>query len=152
TVMVDMSGSFNGYQTDMTRVWRLGEISALALRAHECSRSILRECEKMGRPGVKVAELYDKAIEIAKGEGFDKYFMGHRQQAPFIGHGIGIELNELPVVTSRSRDVLALNMTIALEPKFVIPGVGAVGVENTYVVTDNGLKALTVFPEEIQEL
>ncbi|MDE6443682.1 MAG: Xaa-Pro peptidase family protein [Muribaculaceae bacterium] len=152
TVMVDMSGSFNGYQTDMTRVWRLGEISALALRAHECSRSILRECEKMGRPGVKVAELYDKAIEIAKGEGFDKYFMGHRQQAPFIGHGIGIELNELPVVTSRSHDVLALNMTIALEPKFVIPGVGAVGVENTYVVTDNGLKALTVFPEEIQEL
>lgn len=152
TVMVDMSGSFNGYQTDMTRVWRLGDIPELAMRAHECSRSILRECEKMGCPGVKVASLYDKAIEIAKGEGFDKYFMGHRQQAPFIGHGIGIELNELPVVNSKSREILAENMTIALEPKFVIPGVGAVGVENTYVVTPEGLKPLTVFPEEIQEL
>lgn len=152
TVMVDMSGSFNGYQTDMTRVWRLGEIPTLALKAHECSRSILRKCEKMGCPGMPVANLYDKAVEIAASEGFDKYFMGHRQKAPFIGHGIGIELNELPVVTSRSKDILEEGMTIALEPKFVIPGVGAVGVENTYVVTPDGLKPLTVFPEEIQEL
>ncbi len=152
TVMVDMSGSFNGYQTDMTRVWRIGSIPELAYKAHECSRSILRECEKMGVPGTKVSALYDKAIEIACGEGFDRYFMGHRQQAPFIGHGIGIELNELPVVNSKSRDVLEENMTLALEPKFVIPGVGAVGVENTYVVTPEGLRALTVFPEEIQEL
>lgn len=152
TVMVDMSGSFNGYQTDMTRVWRLGEIPKLALKAHECSRSILRKCEKMGCPGMPVANLYDKAVEIAASEGFDKYFMGHRQKAPFIGHGIGIELNELPVVTSRSKDILEEGMTIALEPKFVIPSVGAVGVENTYVVTPEGLKPLTVFPEEIQEL
>ncbi|MDE6576793.1 MAG: Xaa-Pro peptidase family protein [Muribaculaceae bacterium] len=152
TVMVDMSGSFNGYQTDMTRVWRIGSIPELAYKAHECSRSILRECEKMGVPGTKVSDLYDKAIEIACGEGFDRYFMGHRQQAPFIGHGIGIELNELPVVNSKSRDVLEENMTLALEPKFVIPGVGAVGVENTYVVTPEGQRALTVFPEEIQEL
>lgn len=152
TVMVDMSGSFNGYQTDMTRVWRIGEIPEKAYKAHECSRSILRACEKMGRPGVRVADLYDKAIAIAKAEGFDQYFMGHRQKAPFIGHGIGIELNELPVVTAKSRDVLEEGMTIALEPKFVIPSVGAVGVENTYVVTAEGLKPLTVFPEEIQEL
>ncbi|MDE5886339.1 MAG: Xaa-Pro peptidase family protein [Muribaculaceae bacterium] len=152
TVMVDMSGSFNGYQTDMTRVWRLGEISGLALKAHECSRSILRKCEEIGKPGLPVASLYDLAVGIAADEGFDKYFMGHRQQAPFIGHGIGIELNELPVVTSRSKDILEEGMTIALEPKFVIPGVGAVGVENTYVVTPDGLKAITVFPEEIQAL
>lgn len=152
TVMVDMSGSFNGYQTDMTRVWRIGDIPEPAYKAHECSRSILRACEKMGRPGVRVADLYDKAVEIAAAEGFDKFFMGHRQKAPFIGHGIGIELNELPVVTSRSRDVLEEGMTIALEPKFVIPSVGAVGVENTYVVTAEGLSPLTIFPEEIQEL
>ncbi|MDE5975073.1 MAG: Xaa-Pro peptidase family protein [Muribaculaceae bacterium] len=152
TVMVDMCGSFNGYQTDMTRVWRLGEISELAVKAHECSRSILRECEKMGRPGCRAADLYDMAIKIAEGESLDKFFMGHRQQAPFIGHGVGIELNELPVITSRSRDVLEENMTIAIEPKFVIPGTGAVGVENTYVVTKEGLKPITVFPEEIQEL
>lgn len=152
TVMVDVCGAFNGYQTDMTRVWRIGEIPHIAYKAHECSRSILRECEKMGCPGVKVADLYDKALRIAEREGLSQYFMGHNQQAPFIGHGVGIELNELPVVTARSRDSLKENMVIALEPKFVIPDVGAVGVENTYVVTPGGLQCITNFPEEIQEL
>ena len=152
TVMVDMNGSFNGYQTDMTRVWGAGVISPLALRAHECSRNILRALEKMGLPGVPVADLYRKAVEIVEGENLSEYFMGHRQQAGFIGHGVGIELNEQPVVMARSKDILEENMTIALEPKFVIPGVGAVGVENTYRVTPEGLESLTVFPEEIQEL
>lgn len=78
--------------------------------------------------------------------------MGHTQRAGFIGHGVGIELNEQPAVTPRSKDTLLDSMTIALEPKFVIPGVGAVGVENTYVVTSDGLKSITPFPEEIQEL
>ena len=152
TVMVDVCGAFNGYQTDMTRVWRLGEIPELAYKAHECSRNIMRECEKLGTPGTKVADLYDKALKIAENEGLSEFFMGHNQQAPFIGHGVGIQLNELPVVTSRSRDILEANMTIALEPKFVIPHVGAVGIENTYVVTSSGLQCITNFPEEIQEL
>lgn len=152
TVMVDITGSFNGYQTDMTRVWALGEIAAQARKAHECSINILRECEKIGKPGTAVADLYHKAVEIAEAENLGQFFMGHRQQARFIGHGIGIELNELPVVTPRSREILKENMTIALEPKFVIPGTGAVGIENTYVVTSAGLSPLTVFPEDIQEL
>lgn len=152
TVMVDMNGSFNGYQTDMTRVWKLGEIPAKARKAHECSIKILRTCEKTGKPGIPIANLYAKAIEIVEKEQLQDFFMGHRQKAPFIGHGIGIELNEQPVVTAKSKDILEENMTIALEPKFVIPGVGAVGVENTYVVTKYGLEPLTIFPEEIQEL
>lgn len=152
TVMVDMSGAFNGYQTDMTRVWRIGEIPEIANKAHECSRSILRLCERIGKPGVPVADLYNRALEMAENDGLADYFMGHRQKAPFIGHGIGIELNESPAVSPKSKDLLLENMTIALEPKFVIPEVGAVGVENTYVVTPGGLSLLTVFPEEIQEL
>lgn len=152
TVMVDMNGSFNGYQTDMTRVWSIGEIPELAIRAHKCSISILRALESMGTPGTPVSSLYDKAVKIVENENLTHYFMGHRQQARFIGHGVGIELNEQPVVMARSKDSLLENMTIALEPKFVIPHVGAVGVENTYVVTPQGLRSITVFPEEIQEL
>ncbi len=152
TVMVDMNGSFNGYQTDMTRVWSVGEVPEFAHKAHQCSIDILRALEKRGVPGTPVADLYHKAMEIVEGEKLTDYFMGHRQKASFIGHGVGIELNEMPVVTPRSKDSLEENMTIALEPKFVIPGVGAVGVENTYVVTLEGLKSITIFPEEIQEL
>lgn len=152
TVMVDMNGSFNGYQTDMSRVWGLGDIPGLALKAHECSRKILRRLETEGVPGLPCARMYEIAVEMARDEGLQDYFMGHVQKAAFIGHGVGIELNEQPVLTPRSKDVLEESMTIAIEPKFVIPEVGAVGVENTYVVRDGGLECLTVFPEQIQEL
>lgn len=151
-VMVDMNGSFNGYQTDMTRVWSIGELPAIALKAHECSRKILRALEKSALPGVEISELYRRAEAIAAEEGLEEYFMGHRQKAGFIGHGVGIELNEQPPVTPRSKVLLQESMTLALEPKFVIPHVGAVGVENTYVVRADGLECITHFPEEIQEL
>lgn len=152
TVMVDMNGAFNGYQTDMTRVWRLGDIPELAYKAHECSRKILRECERIGLPGLKCSEFYRRAEEIVAEDNLHEYFMGHKQKAGFIGHGVGIELNEQPALTARCAVELQAGMTLAIEPKFVIPGVGAVGVENTYVVTENGLETLTNFPEGIQEL
>ena len=78
--------------------------------------------------------------------------MGHRQHAGFVGHGVGIEVNELPVIAPRSKDILEENNVIALEPKFVIPQVGAVGIENTYVVTNEGMKSITNAPEEILSL
>lgn len=151
-VMVDMNGTFNGYQTDMTRVWRIGEIPELAYKAHQCSRDILRLLEEKGVPGVECSELYHLAASLVKERGLEDYFMGHRQHASFIGHGVGIELNEQPVLSPRSKQRLLENMTIAIEPKFVIPKVGAVGVENTYRVTQKGLENLTVFPEEIEEI
>ena len=152
TVMVDMCGAFNGYQTDLTRVWRIGEVPELAQKAHDCSIRILRALEEAGVPGVPCADLYNLATAIVEEEGLSDYFMGHRQKAAFIGHGVGIELNEMPVLTPRSRDVLEENMTIAIEPKFVIPGVGAVGPENTYQVTPKGLRNLTPLKEEMIEL
>ena len=152
TVMVDMNGNFNGYQTDMTRVWSIGEVPAEALKAHECSRKILRSLEKMARPGVEIRALYEEALRIAEEDGLAHCFMGHHRQVGFIGHGVGIELNEQPAITPKCRVTLKSGMTLALEPKFVIPEVGAVGVENTYVVTDSGLDNLTDWREEIVSL
>ncbi len=152
TVMVDVNGNFTGYMTDMTRVFALGEIAPEAVKAHECSRRIHRELAAMGVPGTEAKALYNRAVEIAAEEGLERYFMGHRQHAKFVGHGLGIEINELPVIAPRSRDIITLGQVIALEPKFVIPGTGAVGVENTYLVTENGWECLTNAPEEILSL
>ena len=76
--MIDMCGNFNGYQSDMTRVWRIGKISEQAVKAHEVSRDILRAIENMACPGVPVALLYDKAVEIARAAGLEEFFMGHQ--------------------------------------------------------------------------
>ncbi|MDE7407612.1 MAG: M24 family metallopeptidase, partial [Muribaculaceae bacterium] len=152
SVMVDMNGNFNGYMTDMTRVFKVGDLPELALKAHQCSIDIHHALKQMGKPGTEAKMMDEEARRIVKEAGLEKYFMGHRQHAGFIGHGIGIEVNELPVISPRSRDVLEKNNVIALEPKFVIPHVGAVGIENTYVVTDSGLHCLTDAAEEIISL
>ncbi len=69
--------------------------------------------------------------------------MGTVQQAKFIGHGVGLEINEPPVLTARSKEVLEPGIAFALEPKFVLPHIGAVGIENTYVVQEGGLEKIT---------
>ncbi|WP_290145134.1 M24 family metallopeptidase, partial [Muribaculum intestinale] len=110
------------------------------------------ELEKMGRPGTKASDMYEKAIETVKAAGLERHFMGYTQKAGFIGHGVGIEINELPVIAPRSRDILQEHNVLALEPKFVVPGVGAVGIENTYIVTSGGLERITDSPEDIISL
>ena len=67
----------------------------------------------------------------------------------FIGHGVGIESDELPFIAKGSPTILSPGMTFALEPKFVFPGEGAVGVENTYLVTETGFENLTLMEEGI---
>lgn len=149
TVMVDMNGNYDGYMTDMTRVFALGDIDPLALKAHKCSIDIHRELTAMMRPGTPAKDLYARAEEMVREQDLQQYFMGHRQHAGFIGHGVGIEINELPVIAPRSRDIIAEGNVIALEPKFVIPHTGAVGIENTYAVHADRTECLTPAPEEI---
>lgn len=151
-VMVDMNGGFNGYQTDMTRCWSIGTLPDIAMKAHECSRKILRRLEEISLPGVEISRMWHEAMEIVREEGLESYYMGHHHKVAFIGHGVGIELNEGPVIMERNKSLLQEGMTIALEPKFVIPEVGAVGVENTYLVTPDGLQNLTPFSEELDSL
>lgn len=143
TIMVDANGNFTGYMTDMTRTFRLGDISELAQKAHQCSIDICHHLATIALPGTEARQLYHEAARMAEEAGLAEYFMGHHQKAGFIGHGVGIEINELPVIAPRSRDILAAGNVFALEPKFVIPTVGAVGIENTYLVTESGLECLT---------
>lgn len=149
TVSVDVNGDYTGYMTDMTRVFSYGDIPSEAKAAHECSLAIHREFRRMAVPGTKASDIYEMAARLAREAGFERYFMGHRQKAGFCGHGVGIEINETPVIAPRSRDILQTGNAIAMEPKFVIPHVGAVGIENTYIVTPEGARCITNAPEEI---
>ena len=152
SVMVDANGNFTGYMTDMTRTFALGQLPEKALRAHQCSIDICSELARMACPGIKASDMYHRAAEMACEAGLEDYFMGHRQKAGFVGHGVGIEINEAPVIAPRSRDIIEVGNVIALEPKFVIPGTGAVGIENTYVVEPDSTRCLTLAPEEILQL
>lgn len=152
SVMVDMAGNYGPYLTDMTRTYAIGRLPDEAYRLHELSRRMHREIMQVAVPGMPCADLYTHSLELAELEGAGAYFMGLGQQAQFVGHGLGLQINEMPVLTGRSRDVLVEGMVIAFEPKFVLPHVGAVGVENTYLVTATGVENLTPLDEDIIDL
>jgi Xaa-Pro aminopeptidase len=148
-VSVDMAGNYTDYLTDMTRVYSIGTLPEMACRAHQVSLEIQHAVENVAKPGVACADLYHLACSMAEKAGLAGYFMGTKQQAGFVGHGIGLEINEPPVLAPRSKEILEPNITFALEPKFVIPQIGAVGIENSFLVTDTGLEKLTLFKEDI---
>ena len=152
TVMADMSGNYTAYQTDMTRVFSIGKLPDRAYRVHRVALEIQARMERTAKPGVPCAELYRDALAMAGQEGLEDCFMGTRFQAKFVGHGVGLEINELPVLTTRSKDILQTGMTFALEAKFVLTGIGAVGIENTFLVTDSGVEKMTLLDENIIEL
>ena len=152
SVMVDANGNYTGYMTDMTRTFAVTTVDTLAKKAHQVSIDICAAIARAGKPGTPAKELYHLAESMAKDAGLERYFMGHAQKAGFIGHGVGIEINEMPVLAPRSKDILCAGNAIAVEPKFVIPGVGAVGIENTYIVTESGMERITCAPEELISL
>lgn len=152
TIMVDMGMNYGGYMTDMTRTYAVGNVPDIAKKAHQLSVDINHRLAREGRHGVEARELYATALEMTQEAGLADYFMGHRQHAGFVGHGIGLETNEAPVLAPRSRDVLHTGQVIAIEPKYVLPGIGAVGIENTYIVQPHCLECITTMPEELHEM
>jgi Xaa-Pro aminopeptidase len=152
SLMVDMGGNFTGYMTDMTRAYSVGKLTEKAYRAHQTALEIQDMIAHAMRPGAVCEEIYNRSVEMATRSGLDGCYMGVRQQARFVGHGVGIEVNEPPVLGVRSRTGLEPGMVLAIEPKFVIEGTGAVGIENTFAVTTNGNEKLTVLEEGIIDL
>lgn len=152
SVMIDLGGNFNGYMNDMSRVFSIGKLSDEAYAAHQLCLDIQEKVASMAKPGAVCEDLYHVAIDMAARGGFADKFMGIGQQARFIGHGIGLEINEAPVLAPRVKQELEPGMVFALEPKIVLPGIGPVGIENSWVVTAEGVEKLTNCNEEIIEL
>lgn len=150
-VMVDYVGVWDGYMVDQARIFCLGRLPNKFVRAYEAAINIQEEIKRRARPGAICEDLYNLAVSMAAEYGLKDHFMGHPQPAPFIGHGLGVELDELPVLARGFKVRLEEGMAFALEPKFVFPD-GEVGIENTFVVREYGLETLTVFDEQIQYL
>ncbi len=143
-VILDYTSVFDGYVIDMTRTFVCGELPAELARAFEAAIAIQDEIGRGLRPGVVPVDLYDRAVQMAEQAGLGERFMGPPgEQARFVGHGVGLELDELPVLAPGFKTPLVAGQTLAIEPKFVFPGLGAVGIENTWAVSESGGERLT---------
>jgi len=149
-ILIDFAGAHEGYLADQTRTFSLGPLPRYLEEPYEAAREIMHRVAAEARPGVTGADLYEKAMELA---GDREGFMGWGdERVSFIGHGIGLEIDELPLLARGWDEPLEAGMVFALEPKFVFPEVGAVGIENSYLVTGDGVERLTSAPEDLIEL
>jgi Xaa-Pro dipeptidase len=147
-VTVDLCGSCDGYLADATRTFVLDALPSPLDAALATCEAILTEAERHLVPGTPWRAPYDAGLELAREAGFDAGYMGAGPtRVRFIGHGVGLEINEPPFLAAGLDAPLAAGNVIAVEPKLVFPGVGAVGVENTYLVRESGPpENLTPFP------
>lgn len=149
-VCLDHPTQVAGYAHDQTRTLALGELDAELVRAYGVCREILAALQHEARPGATGEALWERALAIARQAGLEEHFMGCGEtRSRFIGHGVGLEVNELPIIAPRQHQPLEAGNVIALEPKFFFPGKGAVGLENTYLVTEAGLERLSRSDEEL---
>jgi Xaa-Pro aminopeptidase len=149
-VLIDYCANLNGYIADSTRIFSIGNLKPPLVHAHEVMLEVQETLLRLGVPGSKGEDLYRTALEIVERAGLSKGFMGSPTGVPFVGHGIGLELDEWPVIGKGSQTRLEEGMVIAMEPKVVFPGEGVVGIENTVVVTNTGLEKLTRYPDAVK--
>jgi len=147
---VDVGFCVDGYATDKTRFYfsgRAENIPVEAQRAHDAALEILQHTAAALRPGVRPSDLYRDSVALARRLGVEAGYQGvGEDKAPFLGHGIGLAVDEWPALAERFDEPLEAGMVLALEPKIAIPGLGMVGAEETYVVTESGGEVLTGGP------
>lgn len=140
-ILLDFSGYFKGYYIDQTRMASF-KILKSAEPFYKTALKILTTLEKEIKPGIESGEIYEKALLMAKEEGLESFFMHHGGNTKFIGHGVGLHIDEPPPLALGQKIILKENMVIALEPKFHVPDLGVIGIEETFLVTKKGLKRL----------
>jgi Xaa-Pro dipeptidase len=143
-VVVDIGCGYRGYQTDKTLSYMFGKpIPDEAIREHQRCVEIQDQIASLLRPGAIPSEIYTTIIADLEPE-FSTNFMGFgNHKVKFLGHGIGLWIDETPVIAQGFDEPLEEGMVLAIEPKKGIPEVGLVGIENTFVVESPGGRSIT---------
>jgi len=149
-IVIDYGVGYNGYVTDETRTFVMGRLENHFEKACQVALRMIAEMESSAGAGDLPGHIYERMQEIAEKEGLASNFMGYGQgKVSFVGHGLGLEINEWPILRRGEKKPLESGMVFAFEPKFVFPNEGAVGVEVDFIVREQGLERVTEFPKDV---
>jgi Xaa-Pro dipeptidase len=152
-VMVDICGGYAGYISDGSRTYSVGPVSQQMRDTYQYILELNSWIEDQLRPGNVPSRIYDAILDRVSKTSFASHFMGAGEnQVRFVAHSVGLELDEIPVIAPKFDTPLEPGVVLAVEPKVFYPGLGGVGVENTYLITDGACERLTVCPMEIFEV
>jgi Xaa-Pro aminopeptidase len=143
-IAIDLANAFNGYLADETRTFAIGSVPREVKDRYELTVQVLETLRKRLVPGAQGSSLFQAAEEEFDKFGLTANLGGFGEdRIAFIGHGIGIELDELPVLARGVESRLEAGQVVAVEPKLVFPGVGMVGVEDSHFMTEAGAEVFT---------
>lgn len=140
-VVIDAGAVVDGYRSDMTRTFAIGRADELAVTIHDLVTRAQAAGVAAVRSGVAVGEIDAVCRDLITDEGHGPAF-GHGT-----GHGVGLDIHELPSVRGGNTAILQPGQVITVEPGIYLPGVGGVRVEDMVVVTDDGCRPLTRSPK-----
>lgn len=144
---LDIGFQLEGYHTDKTQLYwggASGSVPAEVQAAHDFCVDVQAWAAEALKPGAKVSDIWAHCLKWAEEAGFAEGFMGlGANKVPFLGHGIGLAIDGWPAIAKGFDRPVEKGMVFALEPKQAIPGLGMVGVENTFEVTDSGAVCIT---------
>ncbi len=144
-VLIDTTGVYEGYTADETITFFVGKPDKNLIDAYEVAKDVHRLAEKILIEGNLASDIYNEMIDLVSNTEFKLNFMGKGDdKVGFIGHGIGLELDELPIITPNYSKKLIAGQVIALEPKFILKRSG-VGLEQDYIVGKNSAERITNF-------
>ena len=143
-VFIDIGCGVNGYHTDKTMTYMFGKSLPIeAIEVHKQCVEIQYKIASKLVPGAIPSQIYMEIIDSLKPE-FIENFMGYgKRHVKFLGHGIGLTIDEVPVIAKGFDEPLQEGMVLAVEPKKGIKGIGMVGIENTFLVSAGGGKCIT---------
>ena len=151
-VFVDCVGIYNGYIADATRIFSLGKLEAELEDAYQAACQIEEAVAAELAAGRTGRELFELSESEGARLGYQDFLGGtNGNKCGFVGHGVGLELDEYPVIGPLDHAVQS-SMTIAIEPKIIYPDKGVLGIEDTFLTTTNGAKSLTNMPREIWQV
>ncbi len=142
--LVDFGTSYMGYLIDHARTLVIGEPSFKTVNMYSKIMSLRDAVEAFMKPGAMCSEIFEFSKSVALNLGIGDYYLGGSLSGVnFLAHGIGLELSDKPIIGKGQDYPLEVGMTFAMEPKMLVPGVGPLGVEDVYVVRDDGVERIT---------
>jgi Xaa-Pro aminopeptidase len=148
-VGVNHATVYQGYHSDEARMFKIGKPNRQEAELYDIVLTALNESIASIRPGVKASDIFKRAQKVMGESGYAEFFMGYRQYGvQYVGHGVGLEINEAPFIGPKNDDLLEPGMVFALEPKIIIPGVIGIDLEDTVMVTEAGCEVITSTPKD----
>ena len=149
-ILIDLGFIYNGYHMDETRMFTIGSMHKKAMDASMATIEIHDAILEAAKPGIPINTLFERSVATAKALGYAETYLGPPgYKVSFVGHGIGLDLVEQPIISGKNKTLLKPGMTLAIEPKINFINEFGVGIESVFTVTETGCRIISRVPKKV---